>query len=76
MQPFFFLCEAGLFALDIKTQRASRHRYPNVSIIYLILFIVSMTVASVEKRFLKFKLWRNYLSLTITEETLNDLTII
>jgi hypothetical protein len=35
-----------------------------------------MTVASVEKRFLKFKLWRNYLSLTITEETLNDLTII
>jgi hypothetical protein len=27
-----------------------------------------MTVASVEKRFLKFKLWRNYLSLTITEE--------
>jgi hypothetical protein len=46
--------------------------YPNIPITYQILFIVPVTVASVERNFLKLKLL-NYLRSTMSQDRLNGL---
>jgi hypothetical protein len=50
--------------------------YPNVLIIYRILFIVPVMVARVKRNFLKLKLFRNYLRLITAQERLNGLAIL
>jgi hypothetical protein len=50
--------------------------YPNISIAYLILFTVSVMVASAERSFSKLKLLKNYLRSTMTQERLNGLAIL
>jgi hypothetical protein len=47
--------------------------YPNDSIVYRILFIVPLTVASAERSFSKLKLLKNYLRSTMSQERLNGL---
>jgi hypothetical protein len=50
--------------------------YSNVSIVYRILFTMSVTVASAERSFSKLKLLKNYLRLTMTQDRLNGLAIL
>jgi hypothetical protein len=47
--------------------------YPNASIAYHILFTMPITIASTERSFLKLKLLKNYLRLSMTQERLNGL---
>jgi hypothetical protein len=47
--------------------------YPNASVAYRILFIVFVTVASVERSFSKLKLLKNYLRSSMSQERLNGL---
>ncbi|KAF7013689.1 hypothetical protein CFC21_027755 [Triticum aestivum] len=47
--------------------------YPNIFIAYRILFTVSVTVVSAERKFSKLELLKNYLRSTMTRERLNDL---
>jgi hypothetical protein len=49
--------------------------YPNISVAYQILFIMSVTVASAERSFLKLKLSKNYLKFTMSQERLNEVMI-
>jgi hypothetical protein len=50
--------------------------YPNVSIVYRILFTMPVTVASAERSFSKLKLLKNYLRSTMTQDRLNGLAIL
>ena len=50
--------------------------YPNVSIAYRILLTMSVTVASAERSFSKLKLLKSYLRSSMSQERLNDLTIL
>ena len=50
--------------------------YPNVSIAYRILLMMSVTVASVERSFSKLKLLKSYLRSSMSQEILNDLAIL
>jgi uncharacterized protein YpmS len=50
--------------------------YPNASIAYIILLIISVTVASTKKSFSKLKLLKSYLRSTMSQERLNELVIL
>ena len=50
--------------------------YPNVSIAYRILLTMPVTVASTERIFSKLKLLKSYLRSSMSQERLNDLTIL
>uniref|UniRef100_A0A453JFT5 HAT C-terminal dimerisation domain-containing protein n=1 Tax=Aegilops tauschii subsp. strangulata TaxID=200361 RepID=A0A453JFT5_AEGTS len=50
--------------------------YLNISIPYRILFTMPVTVASAERNFLKFKLLKNYLRSTMTQQRLNGLAML
>uniref|UniRef100_J3MFV4 HAT C-terminal dimerisation domain-containing protein n=1 Tax=Oryza brachyantha TaxID=4533 RepID=J3MFV4_ORYBR len=50
--------------------------YPNATVVYKILLIIHVTVASAETSFSKLKLLKSYLRSTMTQERLNGLTII
>ncbi|VAH18108.1 unnamed protein product [Triticum turgidum subsp. durum] len=60
-------------AMEIFTHVREVDCYPNISIVYHILFTVPMTVASAERSFSKLKLLKNYLRSTMTQERLNGL---
>jgi hypothetical protein len=47
--------------------------YPNIFVAYQILFTIPITVASAERSFSKFKLLKNYLRSTMSQESLNEL---
>ena len=50
--------------------------YPNASIAYRILLTMSVTVASMERSFSKLKLLKSYLRSSMSQERLNDSTIL
>ena len=50
--------------------------YSNVSIAYRILLTMPVTVASVERSFSKLKLLKSYLRSSMSQQRLNDLTIL
>ncbi|KAG2589507.1 hypothetical protein PVAP13_5NG361343 [Panicum virgatum] len=50
--------------------------FPNVTIAYRVLLTIPVTVASAERNFSKLKLLKSYLPSTMTQERLNDLTMI
>ena len=50
--------------------------YPNVCIAYRILLTIYVTVASAESNFSKLKLLKNYLRSSLSQEILNDLTML
>ena len=50
--------------------------FPNVWIAYRILLTISVTVASVERRFSKLKLIKSYIRSTMSQERLNGLAIL
>ena len=50
--------------------------FPNASIAYRIMLTIPVTVASVERSFIKLKLLKSYLRSTMTQERLNDLAMI
>ena len=50
--------------------------YSNVSIVYRILLTMPVTVASVERSFSKLKLLKSYLRSSMSQQRLNDLTIL
>ena len=50
--------------------------YPNASIAYRILLIIPVTVALAKRNFFKLKLLKPYLQSTMSQERLNELTIL
>jgi hypothetical protein len=50
--------------------------YPNASIAYRILLTIPVTVASIKKSFSKLKLLKSYLRSIMSQERLNELTIL
>lgn len=50
--------------------------FPNASIAYRVLLTIPVTVASAERSFSKLKLLKSYMRTTMTQQRLNDLTII
>ena len=50
--------------------------FPNATIAYRVMLTIPVTVASAERSFSKLKLLKSYLRSTITQERLNDLSMI
>jgi hypothetical protein len=50
--------------------------FPNATIAYRVMLTLPVTLASAKQSFSKFKLFKSYLRSTITQEILNDLTMI
>jgi hypothetical protein len=72
----FTLPDGILSAMEIFEHVRDLNCYSNVSIVYRILFTMSVTVASAERSFSKLKLLKNYLRLTMTQDRLNGLAIL
>jgi hypothetical protein len=67
------LHERTMSSMEIFEYVRQMNSYPNISIAYRILFIVPVTMASVERNFLKLKLLKNYLRSTMFQDRLNGL---
>jgi hypothetical protein len=71
------ICSPGILsAMEIFEHVRDLDCYPNVSIVYRILFTMLVTVASAERNFSKLKLLKNYLRSTMTQDRLNGLAIL
>jgi hypothetical protein len=72
----FTLPDGILSAMEIFEHVRDLNCYPNVSIVYRILFTMPVTVASAERSFSKLKLLKKYLRSTMTQDRLNGLAIL
>ncbi|KAK2444466.1 zinc finger MYM-type protein [Trifolium repens] len=61
-------------AIDILKIFKDTHCYPNLSIAYIVLLTMSVTVASTERSFSKLKLIKTYLRSSISQERFDGLT--
>jgi hypothetical protein len=72
----FTLPDRPMSAMEIFEFVTEADCYPNISIAYLILFTVLVTLASAERSFSKLKLLRNYLRSAMSQQRLNGLAIL
>ena len=65
-----------MFAMEIFEFVRDADCYPNISVVYYLLFALIVIVASAERSFLKLKLLKNYLrSLCIEKKLLDEVDI-
>ena len=62
--------------MDILHYIKRLYSFPNISIAYRILLTIYVIIVSVEKSFLKLKLIKSYLRLTLSQERLSRLVIL